>query len=151
MKRAHSTQNTSRDSPEKKARQRKRFFLYFSAGNLIQQFRSKPSKKGDEEERAGAESVPQLVQRIREYIQHVEDEKEEDNTQKDYEQRSQKPHWKKAKKKTGPKDKEEDEELKKRFPDGQVSCVLNHDQCIIISLLFSVSAVSKKQQADQAG
>ena len=72
----------------------KGFFIWFSSletlYNIYQLRRKawKPSKKADEEETAGAETVPQLVEGIREYIQHVEEEeveeKEEVYTQKDY-------------------------------------------------------------------
>ena len=54
-------------------------------------------------------------------------EKEEEQQQKVHELSNKKTHWRQAKKKPGPKDKEEDEALKERFPDGQVSCASNHD------------------------
>ena len=90
------------------------------------------------------------MQRIREYIQDVEEEEEEVNIQKKYEKQTKKPHWKKAKKKPGPKKKEEDEALLERFPNGQVSFVSNYDHCIILISLFSVSVVSKNDQADNS-
>ena len=78
--------------------------------------------------------------------QEDDKEKEEEQQQKIHELSS--PHWRhQARGKPGPKNKEEDEALKERFPDGQVSFASNHDQCIILILLFSVSAVSKNYQA----
>ena len=74
-----------------------------------------------------------------------DEEKEEEEQQKIHE--LSRPHWIHAREKPGPKNKEEDEALKERFPDGQVSFASNHDQCIILILLFSVSAVSKNYQA----
>ena len=79
--------------------------------------------------------------------QEDDQEKEEEQQQKIHELSAKKPHWRQARRKPGPKNKKEDEELKERFPDGQVSCAWNHDQCIILILLFSVSAVSKNYQA----
>ena len=143
----HTVRRTPAGTAQRKNPDNKKGFAYcFQVGNLIQRCRRKPSKKANEEKTAGAETVPQLVERIREYIRHVEEEEEEVHTQKDYEKQSKKPHWKKVKNKPGPKNKEEDEELKKRFPDGQVSCASNYDECVLM-LLFSVSAVSKKGQA----
>ena len=76
--------------------------------------------------------------------QEDDKEKEEEQQQKIHERSNTKPHWKQARKKPGPKNKEEDEALMERFPDGMVSCAWNNDQCIILILLFSVSAVSKR-------
>ena len=86
------------------------------------------------------------MERLTQELHEDDQEKEEEQKQKIHER--SKLHWRQqAKKKPGPKDKEEDEKLKERFPDGQVSCALNRYQYIILILLFSVSAVSKKDQA----
>ena len=74
-----------------------------------------------------------------------DEEKEEEEQQKMHE--LSRPHWSHQKKKPGPKNKEDDEALKERFPDDQVSFASNYDQCINLILSFSVSAVCKKDQA----
>ena len=84
--------------------------------------------------------------RIKDVLKNEEDEQEEETKQLQHESSSNKPHWRKLKKKPGPKNKQEDEGLKERFPDGKVSCSSNLDRSINI-LIFSVSAVSKKDQA----
>ena len=58
-----------------------------------------------------------------------DEEKEEEEQQKMHE--LSRPHWSHQKKKPGPKNKEDDEALKERFPDGQVSLLQ-----IMINVLF---------------
>ena len=84
--------------------------------------------------------------RIKDVLKNEEDELQEKTQQNQYESSSKKTHWRKIKKKLGPKNKEEDEGLREQFPDGQVSCSSNHHQFILI-LVFSVSAVSKNHHA----
>ena len=84
--------------------------------------------------------------RIKDVLKNEEDEQEEETKQLQHEASSNKPHWRKIKKKPGPKNKEEDDSLKERFPDGQVSCnssMINE----FLSCFFPVSAVSKKDHA----
>ena len=59
---------------------------------------------------------------MKEVLRVEADEREEENQQHRYEASSRKYSFQKTKKKTGPKDTEENERLKERFPDGQVSC-----------------------------
>ena len=73
--------------------------------------------------------------------QEDDKEEEEEQQQKIHEHKTTTPHWRQSRKKPGPKNKDEDEALKERFLDGQVSFSSNNDQCIILILLFSVSAM----------
>ena len=88
------------------------------------------------------ETRQELMQRLREVIREDDEERKEENKQNEYEDSQKKVHWTK-KKKRGPKKTEEDEKLLESFPDGQVNCDSNIEQCILI-LLFSVSAVWEK-------
>ena len=110
----------------------------------IHQFRKKASVKPAQEpvEETPSELRKRLTQELLIINRGDDEEKEEEEQQKIHElSRHQ------ARKKPGPKNKEEDESLQERFPDGQVSFASNYYQCIIIILLFSVSAVFKKDQA----
>ena len=113
----------------------------------IHQFRRKASVKPAQEpvEETPSELRKRLTQELLVMNREDDEEKEEEEQQKIHE--LSRPHWSLARKKPGPKNKEEDEALKERFPDGQVSFASNYDQCIIAILLFSVSALSKKDQA----
>ena len=82
--------------------------------------------------------------------QEDDKEEEEEQQQKIHEHETTTPHWRQARAKPGPKNKEEDEALMERFPDGQVSFASNYNQFIILILLFSVSDVSKKDQASNS-
>ena len=116
----------------------------------IHQFRGKASVKPAQEpaEETPSELRERLTQELQVMNREDAEEKEEEQQQKFHE--LSKPHWSQARKKPGPKNKEEDEALMERFPDGQVSCASNHDQHIIFILLFSVSAVSKNHQANNS-
>ena len=59
-----------------------------------------------------------------------DEDKEEEQQQKIHE--LSRPHWSHARKKPGPKNKEEDEALKERFLDGHVSFASNYDQFIVL-------------------
>ena len=113
----------------------------------IHQFRKKASVKPTQEpvEETPSELRERLTQELQVMNREDDEEKEEEQQQKFHE--LSKPHWSQARKKPGPKNKEEDEALMERFPEGQVSCASNHDQHIILILLFSVSVVFKKDQA----
>ena len=65
--------------------------------------------------------------RVKEVLKNEEDEREEETKQNEHEASSHKPHWRKLKKKPGPKNKEENEGLTEQFPGGRVSCVSNQD------------------------
>ena len=90
----------------------------------IHQFRRKASEKPAPEpvEETASELRKRLTQELEVMNQEDDEEKEEEQQQKIHDS-SKKPHWRKqAGKKPGPKNKEEDEELEERFPDGRVSC-----------------------------
>ena len=113
----------------------------------IHQFRRKASVKPAQEpvEETASELRERLTQELHIMNREDDEEKEEEEQQKMHE--LSRPHWSHQKKKPGPKNKEDDEALKKRFPDGQVSFASNYGQYIILILFFSVSAVSKNYQA----
>ena len=102
----------------------------------IHQFRRKAAGKPAQEpvEETPSELRKRLTQELELMDQEDDKEKQEEQQQKIHDS-SNKPHWKKAKKKPGPKNKEEDEKLKEKFLDGQVSCASNYDQCFILILL----------------
>ena len=115
----------------------------------IHQFRRKASEKPAQEpvEETPAELRERLTQELQVMDQEDDKEEEEEQQQKIHEHKTTTPHWRQARAKPGPKNKEEDEALKERFPDDQVSFASNYDQCINLILSFSVSAVCKKDQA----
>ena len=59
--------------------------------------------------------------RIKDVLKNEEEEREEETKQSEHESSSNKPHWRKIKKRPGPKNKVEDEGLMEQFPDGLVS------------------------------
>ena len=68
-------------------------------------------------------------------MQNTQEEHDEEDQQKDYEARSQKPptpHWSSARKKLGRREK--DDGIKERFPQGKVSCASDYDQCTMQKL-----------------
>ena len=82
--------------------------------------------------------------RIKELLRTEEDEREEETKQNEHEASSHKPHWRKLKKKPGPKNKEEDE----RFSDGQVSLHSNHDMMnVFVFGIFSVSCATLQRRS----
>ena len=110
----------------KKTDSKKGFAFCFQAGNVIQRFRRKASEKPAPEpvEETPSELRKRLTQELEVMNQEDDKEKEEEQQQKIHERSNTKPHWKQARKKPGPKNKEEDEALMERFPEGQVSCAL---------------------------
>ena len=89
-----------------------------------------------------------MVQRLTQELQHDDKEREEEHKQKEHEDSSKKKHWRQqARKKPGPQNKVEDEGLKERFPDGEVSFDLNQDQCVLILFIFSVSFVTLQRRS----
>ena len=62
-----------------------------------------------------------MIERVRQEMQDTQEEHNEDDHQRDYEARSKKPHWSQRKKKVGRH--EQDDGIKKRFPEGKVGCV----------------------------
>ena len=84
---------------------------------------------------------------MKEVLRVEADEREEENQQHRYEASSRKFSFQKAKKKPGPKNTEENETLKDRFPDGQVSF---QPWSIYSNLvIFSVSGVTLQKRSGQ--
>ena len=75
------------------------------------------------------ETSAQMIQRVNQEMQDTQEEHDEEDQQRTYEAKNQKPHWSSAKKKTGPK---QDEGIKERFPEGKVSCASNYNPCILM-------------------
>ena len=102
----------------------------------IHQFRRKASEKPAQEpvEETPSELRERLSQELHVMNREDDEEKEEEEQQKIHE--LSKPHWRLARKKPGPKNKEEDEALKERFPDGQVSFASNYDNLLLSSHYF---------------
>ena len=93
------------------------FPFIFQAGNIIHNFRPKPSKKA-EKEPAAAETVPQLIARVKEILQGEELEKEEENTQREYEKEAKLAANKDCRQAAGRKPKDN---IKSMFPANTVS------------------------------
>ena len=93
------------------------FPFIFQAGNIIHNFRPKPSKKA-EKEPAAAETVPQLIARVKEILQEEEEEKEEENRQREYEKEAKLAANKDCRQAAGRKPKDN---IKSMFPANTVS------------------------------
>ena len=67
-----------------------------------------------------------MIERVRQDLQDTQEEHDEEDHQREYEARSQKPHWSQRKKKLGRPEQEEG--IKERFPEGKVCFASDDDQ-----------------------